>query len=382
MSGEGEAMPMGDQSSSSSSSSDPSTIIYILGSVACVLFSIVYYILWRRGQQNNANADFRARRTVTEVEDVDAQENATETDNISPDDDDNSNEEEIPRRRRQKITHPMIQKEHEPGDPIYNRYIIYGTLCNSLLLFIGAIIVLIVALVQRAEFDGAETDDFVSLGPSACRVLNATSYSAVTKRIDARNDVCVETWEYTVQVVNVNNNGNQDETFFFVPEPMYSDDCRSSCENCQSVLFGEDYYIGIQGPRPDGKPLPSNEEECFAPRPSVADDLSDYYNCGRQSETCYMLEDPADQLEEDQFSVQISLIITYVCFGTGFLLLLVVWFFRLRNKQEAKRGEAIRAQKQQEQEENEEIGGDEDVVVNTDEDDGGVTENEMADEAT
>jgi hypothetical protein len=81
-----------------------------------------------------------------------------------------------------------------------------------------------------------------------------------------------------------------------------------------------------------GQPL---SVECWGPTIPV-DSLSEFYNCGSQRQengTCFLLEDSAPQVEDEQFSSRVGLAAAYACFGGGIFLILLALYFRHRNKQ-------------------------------------------------
>lgn len=282
-------------------------------SVALVIMGVVYSILWYRakdkhqtfGTSTPSNPDSETPASVPKAK-------ATAAGSHAP------------------ITHKKWEaRERELGEPVYDTLLISGTVSLGVLMWIGATIVLIMTLVDQRNFKDASLGDFVSQGPNACLIENATSYNYYDNKRDALNTVCVEQWEYNVRVLTM-------EDTSFVSSPLSIGRCRAKCEICSSSrLFGPDFYVGVD-PTKRGSSI-SNETlvECWAPSIPV-EELSDFYPCGSQKEsqgTCFLLQDTAVSLQERMNSSQIGLISAYACYAGGFLLLLVTAWFKWRNQQ-------------------------------------------------
>ena len=97
---------------------------------------------------------------------------------------------------------PWKPRDRRLGEPLYDKFMIGGTVSLGVLMWIGATAVLIVSLVEQSKYLGAQLSDFESLGPQGCRIVESFSYNIYDKRLDALNTNCMEQWTYTVQVVD------------------------------------------------------------------------------------------------------------------------------------------------------------------------------------
>ena len=273
--------------------------------------------------------------------------------------DENSEQTELENPRpppKPKFTQPKEEREPQPGDPIYDQFLIGGTISLGVIMLIGATVVLVMSLVDQSKYKGADTGDFQILlgagttGGGHCRIQSSSSYNYKEKRLNALNTICVEEWEYNVYVPPTQRSdaleGEEEETFF-VSAPLSLDSCRGKCEDCirMNRLFGQDYYAGVD-PLVGGTYIPSFgsnsslsqaevEVACWAPAVPV-EELSDFYDCGTQrpeNGTCFILKDTAILLKNEKNSSQISLISAYSCYAGGIILLLVAGVFIYRNKQ-------------------------------------------------
>jgi hypothetical protein len=211
------------------------------------------------------------------------------------------------------------------GDPYFHQLVVGGTLSLGILLVVGALAILAIMLNEQSNFRDADLDDFTSLG-EACLVISSFAYRAVDLELNSLNTVCEEEWEYNVRVVARN------ETF--VSNTITYTACkRSGCNECPDrKLQGENFYAGVDVKR-RGEPI-DNETfaECWAPVVS-RESLSDFYNCGNQSATCYQLEDPTDRLKDEIDSFELGMIGAYAGLGVGVFLLLSAGWFLWRNRQ-------------------------------------------------
>ena len=325
----------------------------IVCSVALVLFSFAYAVCWYRAKDRHRN-----------FEAPNSNNNATNTtSNGEGDDEDNSVRSSehtglsttAPPPPKPKFTDTTYdpskgKKQREPGEPVYDKFIIGGTASLGVLMLIGATIVLIINLVEQANYNDAKLTDFVSLGQEACLIDSSARYRTYDKKLNALNRVCVEEWEYSVLVLELDDQGKGNNTTStttstssasFVTSPMSSDSCPDTCDECSSRLFGPDYYVGVDATK-TGTPILDNNNnnrnnifvECYAPTVPV-NDLSGFYPCGTQREanqTCFLLRDIRQELQERKDSTQIGSISAYACYGGGVLLLLVVLYFKKRNQ--------------------------------------------------
>ncbi|CAB9526986.1 expressed unknown protein [Seminavis robusta] len=296
----------------SMSEEDPGSSAMISMVVVCssalVIFGVIYYILWYRAKDKHEGFGATPQPSTT------------------------GSAEDARPPPPSKFTQKIEIKEYQPGDPIYDTLLIGGTVSLGVLMWIGATIVLIMSLVDQSEFQNAMPSDFSSLGPRGCRVEKSTSYTYYDQRLDALNTLCVEEWQYSVQVV-VSLMEEEEETTF-VSAPIMSENCRSKCDVClrQGRLYGAEFYPGLD-PTTRGTYITNQTfVECWEPTIPV-EDLSDFYQCDKSSGTCFLLEDTSVRLEAERNSSQIGLISAYACYAGGALLLLVAGFFVLRNKQ-------------------------------------------------
>ncbi|KAG7345942.1 hypothetical protein IV203_005009 [Nitzschia inconspicua] len=300
------------------------TVMVIVGCVGVAVFSGIYFAFWNRSK----NSRNEGRVKGDKGSDPDDKEKATSSlpSKIAP---------------AKKTTYALESKERQPGDPIYDKMIISGTASLGLLLWVGALIVMIVSLVNRSDFYDASASDFQSVGEDGCLVESAATYTYFDVQLNALNSVCVEQWEYNVRVVArtiVGEEGEEEEMIFFVSAPLSSESCRGQCQDCvrQNQLLGEDFYVGVVATQ-RGAPINANGTtvECFGPTIPVGE-LSGFYDCGTQREindTCFQLQDTSISLEQQQLSVQVGLAVAYCGFAGGFLLLLLTAYFMYRNKQ-------------------------------------------------
>lgn len=240
---------------------------------------------------------------------------------------------------RIRATHKWEHKERQPGDPVYDKLFIGGTISLAVLLLIGAAAVLTICLIDQSKYRGASAQDFQSLGPEGCLIESSFSYSYSTVELTALNSVCQELWEYNVEIVAPDIEFFEDnvQETSFVSAPLVSAACHGTCEVCQSrgKLAGPDYFVGLNPTRP-GINIPANGTfaECFVPTIPV-ESLSDFYNCGPQRSengTCYLLEDTATALIKEQDSVRIGLSAAYACFAGAIVIFGVVGYFMHQNK--------------------------------------------------
>jgi len=286
------------------SGSNVGRTIFLFGIVNFLIFGCVYAVIrWCSRTSRYGREDY----DDDEEEDNDA---ATEVLDPEP---------------KQKFVHARQVREPQPGDAIYDKTIIGGTSSLGILLFIGATIVIIIALNNRRQLQGASPDDFVSLGATACRIDSAFGYRYYDASTNLRNGWCQEEWEYLVQV-----NDNE----YFVPAALTEAYCQASCEECasQEALRGPNYYTGVDNLRQGTKITNETLVECFAPTV----DRLDYYDCGVQQEqngTCYLLENTANDLQKEIDSINLALIATYVCYAASVALLVLVAWFVHRNRQ-------------------------------------------------
>lgn len=308
----------------------------IFAGVCTFVFTALYLMFYCRAKKNN---EVRRERNNS-----DENSERTELENPRP-------------PPKPKFTQPKEEREPQPGDPIYDQFLIGGTISLGVIMLIGATIVLVMSLVDQSKYSGADTGDFqLLLGATGttttdsgghCRVRSSISYIYKEKRLNALNTICVEEWKYNVHVPPTGGSDDSEEEAFFVSAPLSLDSCRGKCEDCirMNRLFGQDYYAGVD-PLVGGTYIPSSSSnsstdqtevkvECWAPVVPV-DELSDFYDCGTQraeNGTCFLLKDTAILLKDEENSSQISLISAYSCYAGGIVLLLVAGFFIYRNKQ-------------------------------------------------
>jgi hypothetical protein len=312
-------------------------VMVIVGCIGAAVFSGIYFVFWRRSKKNNSDRENRDGGdnnedvTVNEFPDDTKRASSSLPASIAP---------------SAKVTHALENRERQPGDPVYDKMIISGTASLGVLLWIGSTVVLIVSLIDQGKLDNASTGDFQNLGPDACLIESTANYTYTDVKVNALNAMCVEQWEYNVQVMMETEEGDDDVAF--VSASLSSNSCPGLCDDCLrfDLLFGPNYYVGtnptVRGQYIDDTSNNTNDTsssvvlvECFAPALPVSD-LSTFYNCGPQqveNETCFLLEDTSVRLEEEQLSVRIGLAAAYCGYAGGAVLLLLAGYLVHRNKQ-------------------------------------------------
>jgi uncharacterized membrane protein len=335
-------------SSTTSSDAGDNTIMMmgIFCGVGIVIFGLVYFTFWKRGKRND-----KAMASSRETEEQE-QEQQQDGNNDEEANNNNNTSSSSSTPARQRINgnisyvHELEERERLPGDPIYDGMIIGGTLSLAIIMLVGATVVLIVSLLNQSKYNDASLTDFISLGNNGCQVLqNASRYSYFDQEVNALTTICTEQWEYTLRIHNIINDGNERgatnaTTTYFVSAPVTHGECRGTCRYCLQAgeLYGPNFYArqALIDPRISGLYIDEQTYvECWQPTIPV-EDLSGFYDCGVQRSengTCFLLQDTAVQINEESESTQIGLVAVYACFAGGFLLLLLVVFFKYRNRQ-------------------------------------------------
>lgn len=303
------------------SSSGIGTSIIIVGCVAGFVFTVIYFVCWIRTEKKDDD-DEQANETGTRGSGESRRQEEMDSSNNE------ENEESDPPEPPRKFVHAWAPKERQPGDPIYDWTIIQGTIALATLLWIGATIVLIMSQIEKADLDGASRSDFRFLGESACQIESSFSYTYYEVRVNALNSLCIEQWEYNVRV--------REENTYFVSQPLSSESCRFSCDECLRFdrLGGPDFFIGSDSSLGGSEISNQTFSDCFAPTIPV-EDLSGFFDCGVQRDangTCYLLEDIDEALEKEEESINFGQIAAYSGYIGGALLFILVWFFIRRNK--------------------------------------------------
>jgi hypothetical protein len=243
------------------------------------------------------------------------------------------------------------------GEPPIHALIVGGTFSLALLLWIGAAAIAIVAATQRSDFDDADLQDFVSLGEQGCRIERTVRYRTIDQEINTLNRVCLEQWEYQVRVMSsTQEEQQQQQQDVFVTDWLSLRACTSSCSSCpESRLYGRDHYAGVDVLRRGEAITNATFVECWAPRIPV-NQLSDFYNCGpyqnngsAQNNTCYVLLDPTDKLDDELDSYELTMLGAYVGFAGGFILFLAYGWCVCYNKKVLARDAKILQERKQQQ---------------------------------
>lgn len=254
-----------------------------------------------------------------------------------------------------------LNDERAPGELVFDKLIVGGTLSLGVLMFVGGLAILIISLVNQSAYKDVSLDDFASLGPQGCRIDSSVSYRVETEKLDALNSICKEVYQYQVEIIRPTTKEKEEAdgsmsptaTSFFISTPLYRIMCKTSCDICPpSSLNGPNFYVGVDVTRP-GTAITANETlvECWEPTRPV-NQLSDYYQCGptqvdnggqvppsSQGATppqCYQLYDTAAEIQDLQGSHQAGLIAGSIGFAGSIILTIVGLYFVHRNRQARK----------------------------------------------
>jgi len=193
---------------------------------------------------------------------------------------------------------------------------------GSFVVFVSAFSILVLNLNRRSEMEDARLDDFVLLPNDACVIKDIFRYDNYEERTGTnmhRYDVCVEEWQYIVEVGKHNK-----QNFVTPPYADYNYACAGKCENCMDLQGRQTLW---------GHPFSNDTQvfvQCWA---SVVDDLSDFHGCDESqvngsNNTCYKLVDPSIELERCMEVSSHGLMRAYALLGVGGFLLLAALFIK------------------------------------------------------
>eukprot|EP00977_Amphora_coffeiformis_P007644 scaffold1690_cov182-Amphora_coffeaeformis.AAC.1 len=194
---------------------------------------------------------------------------------------------------------------------------------GSFVVFVTAFSMLVINLNRRSEIKDARLDDFKLLADDACVIKDIFRYDNSVQRTGTnmqRYDVCVEEWQYIVEV------GNGKKQNFVTPTyAEYNYACAGTCENCTELQGRQTLW---------GRPFSNDTQvfvQCWAS--VVDDDLSNFYDCNESQETggnhtCYKVVDPSIELERCMELSSRGLVRVYKLLGVGGFLLLVALFVK------------------------------------------------------
>ncbi|KAL3905449.1 MAG: hypothetical protein SGARI_004455 [Bacillariaceae sp.] len=146
-------------------------VMLITCGVAAAVFTFLYLCYFRERKPDSENNSDASSVEALSISDSGSNEETNEAGTFG--------------NGRIRATHKWERKERQPGDPVYDKLFIGGTMSLAVLLLIGATAVLVVCLIDQSKYKGASTSDFASLGPEGCLIESSASYSYSTIELTA-----------------------------------------------------------------------------------------------------------------------------------------------------------------------------------------------------